>query len=745
MKKFSTTLKFTIYGSLFGLCFPLLGMWITAIDLGVSYLESQLVGNSLLLINDTAPLVLGFFGYLIGKRQQFLEDALKEQSQKKEGPDQFPEESVISKKILAQSVGVFLILIAASWSLGLYLNKIREINLDRTLTKLSDVQFSNSVRSIENMMQAMDRLADRFSRFEGEIEESWKIDSQTYLEDFKIFQAIEWADQKGIVRYVNPLQGNEKALNLDLTFEEHRKIAMEKSLLEGKGQFSSPINLVQGGIGVLSFHPTKMIGAHSGFIIGVYKLGPLFEKYLKPNFAYSVQVGDQIVYESENFNKELVSQSQKFKVRNFNFVTNFHPSQQLIAENKDIFETTFVLTLLFLVSGILTFLFYSLQSKKYNLYLSREKIRETTKENARISEMIQSVFNNAQGVIYRCDPNENWTMRYINHQVEKLTGFPADDFIEDKVRSYASVIHPEDVDYVDHVVGVGVENKVSFDMDYRIVTKEGEIRHVHERGVPLFDEQGNCHALDGFIVDISEKRELEEQLEQEKVKSLQNAKLATLGEMAAGIAHEINNPLSIISNSIELMIKKEQKAEVDNKSIKKITKSVERMSKIVKGLKKFSRRTDEVVREESSLQLLVTECIDLTIVKSNQKEVPILLEPFDDVTVICDDIQTEQVLINLINNAIDACSENDDKWVKIIVEECDSQTIDLIVVDAGKGINKDNVKQMFNPFFTTKAQSLGTGLGLSISKNIANEQGGDLVYKERDGNTAFVFSIPKAS
>ncbi|MDA8792422.1 ATP-binding protein [Bacteriovoracaceae bacterium] len=743
MKNFSTTLKFTIYGSLFGLCFPLLGMWIIAIDQDLGFIETQFAGNSLLLIIDTAPLVLGFFAHLIGKRQENLENSLKLQF--KEDNENLTSELPSSRKIIWQSLIVFLLLSSASFSLWMYLGKIKDINLDKTLTKLSEVQFDSSVQSLENLMLAMDRLTARYSHGLSNSQRTWELDTKSYLDDYKVFQAIEWANASAIVKSISPLKGNEKAMNLDLNFEEHRKDALSLSLEKRVGVFSSPIRLVQGGKGILSFHPTYDEDKHTGFIVGVYVLESLFEKYLKPNFEYSVHIGNEIVYESEGFLKKSISHFNTFQVRNLSFEINFHPSTVLVRENKDIFETTYIFIILFLISGALTFLYYSLQLKKEKLYLSREKLQETTIENDRISRMIQSLFDNAQGVIYRCDPNDNWTMRFINHQVEALSGYPVKDFIEDKVRSYASIIHPEDTEHVDRTVQEGVEAKSVFEIDYRVICKDGTTRSVHERGVPLFDDKGNCYALDGFIVDITQRKHLEEQLENEKIKSLQNAKLATLGEMAAGIAHEINNPLSIISNSIELLIKKGQAVDSENKFIKKIVKSVERMSKIVRGLKKFSRKTDEVMRAENSLQELITESIDLTIVKSNQKEVPIHLDPFEDVTVYCDDIQTEQVLINLINNAIDACWENEDKWVKIKVEESAQNLIKLVVIDAGKGINEENINQIFDPFFTTKTQSLGTGLGLSISKNIANEQGGDLTYEVREGNTAFIFTIPKAS
>ena len=132
----------------------------------------------------------------------------------------------------------------------------------------------------------------------------------------------------------------------------------------------------------------------------------------------------------------------------------------------------------------------------------------------------RSLVGNIPGAVYRCDFDENWTMRYLSDYVIQITGYPSSDFIDNKVRSYASVIHPQDTLWVDDAVALGVRSDGFFKVEYRIVNREGDIRWVFERGQVIRDNAGMVKYLDGFLMDTTEqklaeikRREIEDRLQ----------------------------------------------------------------------------------------------------------------------------------------------------------------------------------------------------------------------------------------
>ncbi len=235
------------------------------------------------------------------------------------------------------------------------------------------------------------------------------------------------------------------------------------------------------------------------------------------------------------------------------------------------------------------------------------------------------------------------------------------------------------------------------------------------------------------------------QLEQQRVTSIQAAKMATLGEMASGIAHEINNPLTIIHVRAATMRSAYDEGILKPKDIhdglQKIEDTSMRIAQIIKGLRSFSRRADQDPMTSSSIQNILSDTLGLCQERLKNLDIDLRIVPFDDIFISCQPTQISQVLINLIGNACDAVEKQKERWIEIAVTQ--SQGFAKIsVTDSGPGIDEETAQKMMQPFYTTKPVGKGTGLGLSISKGLVEAQKGKFYHEKQSQNTRFVIEIP---
>jgi signal transduction histidine kinase len=237
-------------------------------------------------------------------------------------------------------------------------------------------------------------------------------------------------------------------------------------------------------------------------------------------------------------------------------------------------------------------------------------------------------------------------------------------------------------------------------------------------------------------------------LEEERARSIQSAKLASLGEMAGGIAHEINNPLAIISSTMQFLRKSVQKKKLTDEiiidAIDTIDATVVRTSKIITGLRTVSHHSDTFSKRDIVARHIFDDVLGLCSERFKNHGVEILLnlegEEFDGL-ISCDRVQLSQVLINLLGNAFDAIQGLENKWIKL--ELLRDNDFDLIrVSDSGTGIPEEIIEKIFNPFFTSKDVGKGTGLGLSISKSIMAKHNGSIELDQTSEHTCFVIRIP---
>ena len=314
-----------------------------------------------------------------------------------------------------------------------------------------------------------------------------------------------------------------------------------------------------------------------------------------------------------------------------------------------------------------------------------------------------------------------------------------------KLETFVSHVHPEDFDAVMANARKYLERLTPrFESRFRMRHADGHWVNIVARGkVTRFDSNGRPIRFMGTHLDVSEEVRLHSELENQKLQLNHTSRLAALGEMSAGIAHEINNPLAVIQGYVNLIPKYLNQSAKILEITGNSQKAAQRIEKIVKGLKKFSRTENKMSLLHHSLCEVARESIALSESKSKFHGVPVMFECTAHPEILCDEIEIEQVVVNLVNNAIDAVKALPEKWVKVKVFEREGSAI-LQVQDSGTGIPTEVEARIFDPFYTTKAVNEGTGLGLSIARGILTEHHASIEVLRSEPHTCFEIKFAKA-
>ena len=333
-----------------------------------------------------------------------------------------------------------------------------------------------------------------------------------------------------------------------------------------------------------------------------------------------------------------------------------------------------------------------------------------------------------------------------------VTGYSSDDYRRDPELWYR-MVHGRDREKVLQQAQRALAGDTVNPLEHRIIHRDGSVRWIRNSIVITKDDNGRPVAYDGLINDITERKkaEIADSIRNEQLK--QADKMASLGILVSGVAHEINNPNNFILLNIQLFSKiwkdvvpileeyyaangdfsiagmpyKTSKEKI-LQSLEGILKGSERIQIITRGLTEYARIDSGHLNESVDLNKVVEMAIVITSNLINKSTSNFAVEYGSNIPVIKGNAQQlEQVIINLINNACQSL-KNPAASIKITTSYVPSQQVARVKVeDQGIGIGKDDLKHILDPFFTTKRNMGGTGLGLSVSYNIVKSHGGTLV------------------
>jgi PAS domain S-box-containing protein len=322
-------------------------------------------------------------------------------------------------------------------------------------------------------------------------------------------------------------------------------------------------------------------------------------------------------------------------------------------------------------------------------------------------------------------------VRALGYSEEELTSQPSVNFI-----------HPDDLEETRCMAKTVKDLGSNHNFENRYLSREGRVIWLSWTAV-YHPKENRVYAIARDITKIKE-RELE--VAQQKMEIAAASKLNALGRLATGIAHEINNPLTIVYGQAFRLKKLAQENDVDHEELLKISEKIESMSSrivtIINGLKAFSREGSSDPMELVSVKKIIESTLVFCRDNFKAQGIDLVTEDFPEAArVRARPVQISQVLLNLLNNAYDAVSGAAEKWIKISVSALGSQ-MEIRVSDSGPGVAAEAKKLLFEAFFTTKPAGKGTGLGLNIAKTLLSSQGGEIFLDESCPHTTFVVRLP---
>jgi PAS domain S-box-containing protein len=294
-------------------------------------------------------------------------------------------------------------------------------------------------------------------------------------------------------------------------------------------------------------------------------------------------------------------------------------------------------------------------------------------------------------------------------------------------------IHPEDRERTRQTISESIEQNKLYDIDYRTVSDNGEIKWIRAIGRTFYDDTGKPIRFDGITLDQTARRHADEALRRSE-------RLATAGRLAATVAHEVNNPLEAITNLIFLCQHDPGATETIRAHLHLADEELRRVAHIVRQTLGFYR--ENTAPRMTNLAELVSNLVDVYRKRYTQKQIELQVDLDKTINAQVVPGEIRQVIANLLSNAFDACSAGC-KVVVTMRKHGDDARIE--VADTGYGISEANQARLFEPFFTTKSD-IGTGLGLWVSKGIVEKHGGDVTVKssadQQSHGTTFTIRLP---